>query len=121
MEQDRMSKSTWAAGRVPTVRRGRNRIRATLPAAAALALAALPAPALQPAPEGPELQVNVYTTGFQSAPSVAKDGNGNCVVVWQSPGRDGSGSAVMARLFDPDGVPRTGELQVNTFTTSDQQ
>ncbi len=40
-------------------------------------------------PEGPEFQVNTYTTGDQESPDVAMDGAGNFIVVWQSYGQDG--------------------------------
>ena len=36
------------------------------------------------APDGPEFQVNTYTTGDQTEPKVAADGSGRFVVVWQS-------------------------------------
>ena len=38
----------------------------------------------QPAPTGPEFQVNTYTTLWQKDPSVAMDDAGNFVVVWSS-------------------------------------
>ena len=75
----------------------------------------------QPARVGSELQVNTFTAGRQTRPALAKDGNGNFMVVWQSVGTDGSGYAVMGRLFDANGAPTTGEFQVNTFTTNDQR
>jgi hypothetical protein len=62
------------------------------------------------APDGPEFQVNTYTTGGQTEPKVAADGSGRFVVVWQSgsyygSGPDGSEYGVAARRFDTAGTP----------------
>ncbi len=73
------------------------------------------------APLGGEFQVNTYTTSYQSYPSVALDGSGNFMVVWQSCCQDGSGDGVFGRRFDSAGAPLGGEFQVNTYTTSDQR
>ena len=43
-------------------------------------------------PVGSEFQVNTYTTGRQSQPSVASAPNGDFVVVWTSHGDGGAGS-----------------------------
>jgi hypothetical protein len=51
------------------------------------------------APRGAEFPVNAYTTGFQRQPSVASDAVGNFVVVWGSPGEDGSDYGVFAQRF----------------------
>jgi hypothetical protein len=72
------------------------------------------------APQGAEFQVNTYTTSYQEYPSVAADAAGNFVVAWQSDGQDGAGRSVFARRYDAAGTPRGAELQVNTYTTSDQ-
>jgi hypothetical protein len=72
-------------------------------------------------PQGPEFQVNTYTTGAQYAASVAHDGSGHYVVVWTSnphPGEDSAG--VFGQLFDSSGSPVGGEFHVNTYTTNDQ-
>jgi hypothetical protein len=72
---------------------------------------------------GGEFQVNTYTTNAQSNPSVAMDGAGNFVVVWNSAGSAGSdtsGSSMQAQRFDSLGAPVGGEFQVNTYTTADQ-
>jgi hypothetical protein len=71
-------------------------------------------------PQGSEFQVNSVTTYSQFSPSVASDGAGNFVVVWTSYGQDGSGAGVFRQRFDASGTPQGGELQVNTYTTSDQ-
>jgi hypothetical protein len=74
-------------------------------------------------PLGDQFQVNTYTTGFQSHPTLAGDPLGGFVVIWQSDGSSGSdssGSSVQAQRFDPSGAPIGGEIQVNTYTTDDQ-
>ena len=72
------------------------------------------------APQGVAFQVNVHTTGRQNIPMVSADPSGAFVVVWQSPGQDGSGTGVFGRRYDADGLPFGGEFQVNTYTTADQ-
>jgi hypothetical protein len=64
---------------------------------------------------GPEFQVNIYTFSNESAPHVFLDPDGNFVIVWQSTQQDGSSDAAMARRYDPDGVPLTGEIMVNRY------
>jgi hypothetical protein len=74
-------------------------------------------------PLGPQFQVNVWTTGSQSGPAVARDGAGNFVVVWTSfgsAGTDVSDRSVQGRRYDATGMPVGGEFQVNTWTTSTQ-
>jgi len=73
------------------------------------------------APLGGEFQINAYTTSSQFDSSVAMDGSGNFVVVWESFGQDGAGGSVFSRRFDRSGVPLGGDFQVNTYTTSDQR
>ncbi len=72
---------------------------------------------------GGEFQVNTYTTGTQTYPAVAVDGDGDFVVVWQgfgSSGNDSSSSSVHGRRFASDGTAQGSEFQVNTYTTSFQ-
>jgi hypothetical protein len=65
--------------------------------------------------------VNAYTTGQQTEPSVAADGAGNFVVVWEDESaRDGSGSGVFGQRLDGTGSPLGTDFQVNTYTTFDQ-
>ena len=71
-------------------------------------------------PLGDEFQVNSFTSGRQSQPAVASDAAGNIVVVWSSDGNDGNGSGVFARYFDPSGIARSDEFQVNAFTSGRQ-
>jgi len=73
---------------------------------------------------GAELQVNTYTTGGQTDPSVAPDGSGGFVVVWSSAGSSGTDSdadSIQAQRFAPTGLPVGGEFQINTYTTSYQR
>ncbi len=72
-------------------------------------------------PLGPPFQVNTYTTGSQFGPSVATDGSGTFIVVWASPGQDGSSEGIVGRLLDRRGVGLSPEFIVNTYTTGDQQ
>ena len=65
-------------------------------------------------PQGLEFQVNTYTTGSQSRPSVTTDWVGNFVVVWES--YDGSYYGGFGQQFDRAGVPRDTEFRVNTYT-----
>jgi hypothetical protein len=48
-------------------------------------------------------------------PDAAVDAQGNFAVAWM---RDRSSHPIMTRLFDPNGVPRTAVLQVNTTSIS---
>ncbi len=73
---------------------------------------------------GGEFQVNAYTTGDQRFPAIAGDALGNFVVAWQSlgsGGNDTSSFSVHARRFDANATPIGSELQVNTYTTNEQQ
>ncbi|HXI02356.1 MAG TPA: hypothetical protein VNI57_04195, partial [Candidatus Saccharimonadales bacterium] len=53
----------------------------------------------------PEFQVNTYTTGFQSAPSVGIDPFGAFMVAWEDASQDGDGEGVFGRLYDAGGLP----------------
>jgi Ca2+-binding RTX toxin-like protein len=54
-------------------------------------------------------------------PDVAIDGDGDFVVVWEEWwNRDGSGLAVVARLYDGQGNPKGPDFQVNTYKADDQ-
>ena len=74
---------------------------------------------------GVQFQVNTYTTGDQFAGTVASDESGNFVVVWESKGSfgtDSDGASVQARRFRADETALDpAELQVNTYTTGDQE
>jgi hypothetical protein len=48
---------------------------------------------------GVEFQVNTQTTSYQLMPAVARDSEGDFVIVWASLEQDGSGLGIFARLF----------------------
>jgi hypothetical protein len=70
--------------------------------------------------QGPEFQVNSYTTSTQEEPTVAMDAAGNFVVVWESDGQDGDGDGIYAQRYDTAGVAQGGEFGVNSYTTGNQ-
>lgn len=75
-------------------------------------------------PVGPQFQVNTYTSGFQAGPRVAAGADGSFVVVYLSQGSagtDDSGYSIQGQLFDAQRRPIGDEIQVNTYTTSQQQ
>jgi hypothetical protein len=68
-------------------------------------------------------QANEQTAGGVRSAAVTLAGDGGFVVAWDdesSPGSDGDGRSVHARLFDSLGDPRGGQFQVNAYTTGDQ-
>jgi hypothetical protein len=67
---------------------------------------------------GGEFRVNQWTTNAQSYPSVAADGSGNFVVVWDRL-NSGAPSTVIARRYDAGGAALASEFQVNTLATND--
>jgi S-layer homology domain len=72
-------------------------------------------------PLGGEFQVNTYTTGDQNTPSVAADGSGNFVVVWDSSTHTGEDlDGIFGQRYDSSGNPAGGEFHVNTYTTNYQ-
>ena len=71
-------------------------------------------------PQGPEFQINMYTTGQQWRPDVAMDYQGNFVVVWESDKQDGDGLGAYGRRYDSDGNALGAEFQVNTTTANHQ-
>jgi hypothetical protein len=54
---------------------------------------------------GSEFQVNTWTPGNQSGPSITPLSKGGFVVVWESDGQDGSGLGVFGRIFGPIDLP----------------
>jgi hypothetical protein len=74
-------------------------------------------------PLGADFQVNLYTTGDQGRPVVARAAHGGFVVIWVGAGSwetDTSASSIHGLRFDAGGEPRGDEFQVNTWTTSHQ-
>jgi hypothetical protein len=72
------------------------------------------------APQGTEFRVNVTTANDQRQPSVAMTSDGRFVVVWSGYNTATSSYDVYARLYDTGATSSTGELLVNTYTTSSQ-
>jgi hypothetical protein len=73
-------------------------------------------------PIGSQFVVNAYTTDVQGAPSVAMDGAGNFVVVWETYRKTGLGMPchfvqTAGRRFDATGVPLGADFSVGTGTT----
>jgi len=73
-------------------------------------------------PDGPETLVNITTPGSQGwnlsqweqlPHSVAADASGNYAVTWENPAGTNT-PTIVARVFNADGTPRTGELTVAT-------
>jgi hypothetical protein len=75
----------------------------------------------QGAPLGSEFRANTYTILAQTSPSIAADGSGNFVVVWQNNDPDGDSFGIFGRRFDSAGTPQGGEFQVNSYTTDPQR
>jgi len=74
-------------------------------------------------PFASEFQVDTYTTLHQRRPSVASDGSGNFVVVWDSygsPGSDHSSYSVQGQRYSSSGAALGGQFQVNSYTTNSQ-
>jgi len=69
--------------------------------------------------QGSEFRVNTYTTGYQWYPTVAANGSGNFVVVWNSD-QDGSFNGVFGQWFDSTGRAVGNEFQINSYTTGFQ-
>ena len=74
--------------------------------------------------DGEEFEVSSHDPDQgEFGPEVALDSTGSFVVAWTSrgsPGNDGDGLSVQARLFDGNGQPRGDQFQVNSYTTSYQ-
>jgi hypothetical protein len=71
--------------------------------------------------QGGEFQANTYTTGAQLWPAAAMAPDGAVLLVWESAGQDGSGDAVIGRLFGEDGAPRWPEQRINGSTVNAQE
>jgi hypothetical protein len=65
--------------------------------------------------------VNTTLPGSQLNPSVATDGHGNYVVVWEGFNPANSTSDIFCQRYGADGTPVGSEFIVNANTTGDQQ
>jgi hypothetical protein len=70
--------------------------------------------------QGTEFQVNTYTTGRQTYPSISWDRSGEFIVAWSGYFEDGSQYGIFAQRFDSGGAQSGTEFQVNTFTLAQQ-
>src|SRR5262245_49873049 len=68
----------------------------------------------QAEPQGPEIQVNTYTTGNQDAPAVASDASGDFVVVWRGLAYDHSAYHIFGQRYASDGSKQGSAFQVNS-------
>jgi hypothetical protein len=68
------------------------------------------------APAGPEFQVNAFTTGYQSRPSVAADAAGNFVVAWDNSGLGSTAYWIAGQRYSASGAPLDTEFRINTYT-----
>lgn len=70
-----------------------------------------------------ETVVNTGTAGDQTRPQVTALASGGYVVSWETADttRDGSGSAIMGRVYDAAGNPLGTEFRANTQTIADQR
>lgn len=85
-------------------------------------------PSVGAVPIGPEFLVNTTSADSQStsigstrARSVARNDNGDFVVVWQSAAQDGDRLGVFGQRYDPLGTPRGAEFPVSTTTLGEQR
>ncbi len=69
--------------------------------------------------QGPQFQINSYSTSYQYGPSVARNASGDFVVVWQS-NQDGDYDGIYAQRYDAAGAAQGSEFRVNTYTTDYQ-
>ena len=71
---------------------------------------------------GGDFQVDTYSIGDQVGMRVDHaSNNDDFIVVWQSAAQDGSGGGIYAQRFDSGGATLGNELQINTYTTGDQE
>ena len=69
---------------------------------------------------GTEFQVNSYTTGEQSRPTVASNGE-NYLVVWQSAAQDGDNFGVYGQFFHTTGQKLGAEFRINNVSIIGEQ
>ncbi|MEO7973483.1 MAG: hypothetical protein ABIU84_07825, partial [Thermoanaerobaculia bacterium] len=70
-------------------------------------------------PAGAEFAVNSATEGDQAQPAIAVDGSGAFIASWNSRSEAGEKARILARLFDQDGEPTSGELEVSESVEND--
>lgn len=70
--------------------------------------------------QGGQFQVNTYTAGNTTFPTIGMDQAGDFVIAWSSDGEDGSGYGIYAQRYNAAGVAQGGEFHVSTTTAGDQ-
>ena len=65
-------------------------------------------------PRTGEIDINLFTAGYQRRPRVAANDDGTFTVIWQSADQDGDGAAIVGQAFSVDGVRLSGETLVNS-------
>jgi hypothetical protein len=68
---------------------------------------------------GGEIQVNARSQNTQTSPRIAAAGS-RFVVTWESFAQDGDSGGVFGRILDASGVPASAELQLSSYTFSNQ-
>ena len=69
------------------------------------------------APSGNQFTVNEVSAGQQRRPSVGLNGSGLFAIAWEDD-QDGDGVyEILARTFNADGSPRTGNIPINAVST----
>lgn len=67
-----------------------------------------------------EHRVNTTTPGAQVQPDAARLNDGGYVIVWASPGREGSSIGIYAQRYWANGTPLGGETRISTNAATDQ-
>jgi hypothetical protein len=70
--------------------------------------------------QGPEFQVNTFTTNNQTNPSVAMDAVGDFVVAWDSDGQHNGVYSIFAQRYNAAGIQQGGEFEVSSFSAAGQ-
>ncbi|NTW03412.1 MAG: hypothetical protein HGA19_19410 [Oscillochloris sp.] len=66
-------------------------------------------------PRGNTFQVNTFTAGVQTLPTVAMDTDGDFVISWQSNGQDDFAGGIYAQRYGANGNPRSAEFPVSSY------
>ncbi len=67
-----------------------------------------------------EMVANTYTSSHQDSVDVSSLKDGGFVITWTSASQDGSGDGIYAQKFSSNGLKVGQEIQVNTYTSSNQ-
>ncbi|MBL4645515.1 MAG: hypothetical protein JKY99_03535, partial [Rhizobiales bacterium] len=70
---------------------------------------------------GSEFQVNTYSAGDQSYPSVTSLSDGGFIVSWTSENQDGSGTGIFGQRYDSSGATVGAEIAINSGMSSGNQ